>query len=75
MAFKNAQFDADFASDINEKVTEKLSFDLYYCVQKSLAFNFFGWFFALLSTDSNAASHFAFYDTHIEFLMNIFLAD
>jgi hypothetical protein len=47
MGFKNAQFDAEFASDINEKVTEKLSFDLYNCVQKSLAFNFFGRFFTL----------------------------
>jgi hypothetical protein len=42
MDFKKAQFDADFESDINEKVTEKLSFDLYYCVQKSLAYHFFG---------------------------------
>jgi hypothetical protein len=34
---------------------------------------FFGFFFAFFPVDSNSASNFAFYGTHIEFLQKFFL--
>jgi hypothetical protein len=59
---------ANMKKVIREKVTDKLIFCDYYCVQKFSAYNFF-WvnFSAFFSTESNSVLNFAFYDTHREF--------
>jgi hypothetical protein len=53
-------------------VTEKMEF-LTFCAEKFSACNFFGVIFSVFSTDSNSASNFEIYDTHIKFLAQTFL--
>ncbi len=60
---------------INEKVTEKWSFTFITkkYVQKFWAVTFFGCYSTFL-TDSDSASNFAFYDTHIKFLVLAYMS-
>ncbi len=52
----------------NKKVTKNWDFDFYYCELSFWPITSFGWFFALFLMDSNLASNYSFYDTHIKFL-------
>jgi hypothetical protein len=75
--YLNAEFDADLGSvekgvknSREKKYLKKRQKNgiFFYCVQKFLAYTFFGNLFAFFSTGSNTVSNFAFYGTNIELL-------